>query len=110
MKRVRSIVATFATASLLVIGCAAPASALTSNVGGLTCGGGARAATYAGAPGDIRIFQVWAGGTHNEGWQNGSAFTTRVKIVPIGVATMTNSSASTTFSSWNNLGKDCRIW
>lgn len=96
-------------AAVLIMGSVLPAQAVTTSFGSQTCSGGLRAAIYLGATGTMSLRQYWSGGDHNQLWNNGSTATTRVKVVPIGVATMT-SGTGTYNSGWTQQGKDCRVW
>lgn len=102
-------VAALGLAAALIMGSVLPAQAVTTSFGSQTCGGGLRAAIYLGATGTVSLSQYWSGGNHGESWNNGSTATTRVKVVPIGVATMT-SGYGTYNSGWTQQGKDCRVW
>ncbi|NUJ88828.1 hypothetical protein PlfCFBP13513_17060 [Plantibacter flavus] len=109
MKNWKKAVAVVAVAGALIVGGGSAANAATTQFGSQTCSGGLRAAVYLGASGNMSLAQSWNGGNHSENWSNGSTSTTRVKVVPIGVATMT--SGSGTYSSgWSQQGKDCRAW
>ena len=107
-KRMKVAAVAVATAALL-IGGTLPAQAATKNYSSQSCSGGLRAAVYLGAKGDIRLTQYWNGGSGYDDWSNGSAAITRVRVVPIGVATMTRGTG-TYGSGWTQAGQDCRIW
>jgi hypothetical protein len=98
-----------AAAAAIVLGSALPAHAATQSFGSQTCTNGLRAAIYLGAKGTIDLEQEWSGGSHSQEWSNGSTATTRVKVVPIGVATMTRGTGTYGYG-WTQAGKDCRIW